>query len=175
MVLWLGGGDARELLAELVKREYGLPALPDMARDENGKPFFPARRALHFNLSHSGGMALCGAGAAPLGVDLEVLRPRRQGLARYALSEAEYAFFQQQGGDWGSFYTLWTLKEARVKCTGRGLRQLARTIAVPLLRPGERGELDGLVFRAYGGGSGRGAACCRPPEEPPAELFRADG
>ena len=170
MVLWLGAGEARGLLAALIKTEYGLSPLPVLARAEGGKPFFPDRRDLHFNLSHSGSLALCGAGSAPLGVDLETLRPRRAGLARYALSEEEYAFFHLQGGDWGTFYTLWTLKEARVKCTGRGLRQLARTIAVPLLRPGERGELDGLVFRAYAGETWRAAACCRPPEEPPARI-----
>ena len=170
MVLWLGRGDAHGLLAELLKSEYGLSPLPETAREESGKPFFPGFRALRFNLSHSGPLALCGVGAAPLGVDLEVLRPRREGLARYALSEAEYDFFRQQGGDWGAFYTLWTLKEAKVKCTGRGLRQLARTIAVPLLRPGERGELDGLVFRAYAGAGWRGAACCLPPEEPPDRI-----
>ena len=170
MVLWLGRGDAHGLLAELLKSEYGLSPLPETAREESGKPFFPGFRALHFNLSHSGPLALCGVGGAPLGVDLEVLRPRREGLARYALSEAEYDFFRQQGGDWGAFYTLWTLKEARVKCTGQGLRQLPRTIAVPLLRPGERGELDGLVFRAYAGAGWRGAACCLPPEEPPDRI-----
>ena len=172
MVLWLGRGDAHGLLAELLKSEYGLSSLPETAREESGKPFFPGFRALHFNLSHSGPLALCGVGAAPLGVDLEVLRPRREGLARYALSEAEYDFFRQQGGDWGAFYTLWTLKEARVKCTGQGLRQLPRAIAVPLLRPGERGELDGLVFRAYAGAGWRGAACCLPPEEPPKQVDR---
>lgn len=172
MVLWLGRGGAHGLLAELLKSEYGLSPPPPVERDENGKPFFPGHRGLYFNLSHSGGLALCGAGAAPLGVDLEILRPRREGLARYALSEAEYAFFRRQGGDWGAFYTLWTLKEARVKCTGRGLRQLARAIAVPLLRPGERGELDGLIFRAYAGEGWRGAACCLPPEEPPERIVR---
>ena len=172
MVLWLGRGDAHGLLAELLKSEYGLSPLPETAREESGKPFFPGFRALRFNLSHSGPLALCGVGAAPLGVDLEVLRPRREGLARYALSEAEYDFFRQQGGDWGAFYTLWTLKEARVKCTGQGLRQLARTISVPLLWPGERGELDGLVFRAYAGEGWRAAACCISPEEPPKQIVR---
>ena len=94
---------------------------------------------LHFNVSHSGGLALCGAGEAPLGVDVEVLRPRRPGLARYVCSEAESAWLERQGGDWGAFYTLWTLKEARVKCTGEGLRRPPRDIAVPLLRPGGTG------------------------------------
>lgn len=172
MELWLGAGDAYSLLAELVKTEYGLSPLPETAREESGKPFFPGQRGLHFNLSHSGGLALCGVGAAPLGVDVEVLRPRRAGLARYALSEEEYAWFQQQGGDWGAFYTLWTLKEARVKCVGSGLRQLARTIAVPLLLPGQEGALDGLLFRAYAGETWRAAACCRPPERPPKRVVR---
>ena len=170
MVLWLGRGGAHGLLAELLKSEYGLSPLPETAREKSGKPFFPGRRALHFNLSHSGPLALCGVGGAPLGVDLEVLRPRREGLARYALSAAEYAWFQQQGGDWGVFYTLWTLKEARVKCVGSGLRQLARTIAVPLRLPGQEGALDGLLFRAYAGETWRAAACCRPPEAPAPDI-----
>lgn len=172
MVLWLGHGDAYELLGELVTAEYGLADLPPVEREENGKPFFPGAPGLHFNLSHSGGLSLCGAGGAPLGVDVELVRPRRAGLAKYVLSEAEYAWFQQQGGDWGTFYTLWTLKEARVKCTGRGLRQAPRTIAVPLLAPGEEGTLDGLVFRAYSGENWRAAACCVPPETPSGRIVR---
>ena len=172
MVLWLGHGDAYEVLAVMLGAEYGLSALPPVERDENGKPFFPEAPHIHFNLSHSGGLALCGTGDAPLGVDVEELRPRRPGLARHVLSGREYAWFQQQGGDWGAFYTLWTLKEARVKCTGRGLRQAPRTIAVPLLSPGEAGELDGLVFRAYSGETWRAAACCRAGENPPRKIVR---
>ena len=172
MVLWLGQGDAYGLLAELIKREYGLPALPPMERDENGKPFFPDVPGLRFNLSHSGRLALCGAGSAPLGVDVEVVRPRRAGLARHVFSEREYAHFQQLGGDWGAFYTLWTLKEAKVKCTGAGLRQAPRAITVPLLAPGEAGELEGLAFRAYSGESWRAAACCGAGEAPPEAIVR---
>ena len=131
---------------------------------------YPGEPELHFNVSHSGGLALCGAGEAPLGVDVEVLRPRRPGLARYVCSEAESAWLERQGGDWGAFYTLWTLKEARVKCTGEGLRRPPRDIAVPLLRPGETGELDGLVFSAFSGEPWRAAACCPTPQGP-LELF----
>ena len=126
MVLWLGEGDAYALLGELLRAEYGLGVLPAMARGADGKPYFPGEPELHFNVSHSGGLALCGAGEAPLGVDVEVLRPRRPGLERYVCSETESAWLEQQGGDWGTFYTLWTLKEARVKCTGEGLRRPPR-------------------------------------------------
>ena len=164
MVLWQGTGEAYGLLAELLAAEYGLPGLPELERQAGGKPFFPHWPDLHFNLSHSGGLALCGVGEHPLGVDVERVRPRREGLARYVLSEEEYAWFTLRGGDWGSLYTLWTLKEARVKCTGAGLRQAPRSIAVPLLEPGQTGVLDGLTFRAYAGEGWRAAVCSAGPE-----------
>lgn len=167
MVLWQGREEAYGLLAKLLAAEYGLPQLPELARQEGDKPFFPQHPDLHFNVSHSGGLSLCGAGFAPLGVDIEEVRPRRSGLARYICSPAEYAWYEELGGDWESLYTIWTLKEARIKCTGQGLRQLPKTIAVPLLAPGGTGELDGMIFRAYAGPGWRGAACCMPPERPP--------
>lgn len=171
MVLWLGTGEAYGLLAELLAAEYGLPGLPELERQAGGKPFFPQRPDLHFNLSHSGGLALCGAGTAPLGVDLEVVRPRRAGLARYICSPEEYAWYEELGGDWEGLYTIWTLKEARVKCTGEGLRQRPEAIAVPLIGPGQTGELEGLVFRSYAGDGWLGAVCCVPPEEPPERIL----
>ena len=64
MVLRLGTGDAYALLEALLRTEYGLERLPALARDGGGKPFFPARPELRFNVSHSGGLILCGAGAA---------------------------------------------------------------------------------------------------------------
>ncbi|MFR4560793.1 MAG: 4'-phosphopantetheinyl transferase family protein [Flavonifractor plautii] len=164
MVLWLGEGDAYALLGELLRAEYGLGVLPAMARGADGKPYFPGEPELHFNVSHSGGLALCGAGRPP-----GVLRPRRPGLERYVWP-TESAWLEWQGGDWGAFYTLWTLKEARVKCTGEGLRRPPRDIAVPLLRPGETGELDGLAFSAFFGETWRAAACCPTPQGP-LELF----
>ena len=112
----------------------------------------------------------CGVGEHPLGVDVELVRPRREGLARYVLSEEEYAWFTLRGGDWGSLYTLWTLKEARVKCSGTGLRQAPRTIAVPLLEPGQTGVLDGLTFRAYAGEGWRAAVCSAGPEPLPEAI-----
>ena len=172
MELWLAQGEAYPLLGALAAEVYGLPELPALARQGEGKPFFPQYPHLHFNLSHSGGLALCGAGSAPLGVDIEAVRPRREGLARYVCSPAEYAWYEELGGDWESLYTIWTLKEARVKCTGQGLRQLPREIAVPLIAPGQTGALDGLTFRAYAGDGWRGAVCCAPPEAPP-ESVRA--
>lgn len=173
MELWGGTGtraEARVLLACLLSARFGLDPMPQPDRGPAGKPWFPARPDVHFNVSHSGGLLLCGAGTAPVGVDIERVRPRRDGLARYVLSEAEYAWFQARGARWEDLYGLWTLKEARCKCTGGGLDRPPRRIAVPLLGPGEAGTLDGLRFRSYGGEGWRAAACAAAPEEPPAEI-----
>ena len=149
MVLWLGEGDAYALLGELLRAEYGRGVLPAMARGADGKPYYPGEPELHFNVSHSGGLTLCGAGEAPLGVDVEVLRPRRPGLARYVCSEAESAWLERQGGDWGAFYTLWTLKEARVKCTGEGLRRPPGTSPVLSSGRGRRESWMGWSFPPF--------------------------
>ena len=100
-----------------------------------------------------------------MGVDIERVRPRKSGLPRYALGDRECAWFESRGSRWEDFYTLWTLKEARVKCTGEGLRRPPREIAVPLLSPGERGELEGFSFRTLAAEGWRGGLCWRLMKE----------
>ena len=80
MELWMEEGDAWALLARQLKERFALERLPAVARTAEGKPWFPQYPQLHFNLSHSRGLALCGAGECPLGVDVERVRPRREGL-----------------------------------------------------------------------------------------------
>ena len=48
---------ARDLLALAVRETWGLSPLPEIARREGGKPYFPRHEELHFNLSHSGALA----------------------------------------------------------------------------------------------------------------------
>lgn len=94
-----------------------------------------------------------------VGADVEQVRPRRPFLPEKALSPEEFAWFQTLGGRWEDFYTLWTLKEAKVKCLGSGLDRPAREIAVPLLSPGGTGTLEGLTFTSYAGPGWRAALC----------------
>ncbi len=63
------------LLAEALARERGLTGLPTIAAGANGKPFFPDRSDLQFNLSHSHSAAVCALHHLPIGVDVERLRP----------------------------------------------------------------------------------------------------
>lgn len=140
--------EAYALLAQVLAEQYGLAALPELARTATGKPYFPAWPALHFNLSHSGDLALCGVGDEPLGVDVEWIKPRKGGLPRYALERGEYELFTVLGGRWGDFYTLWTRREAWCKYTGEGVAR-AQGRAIP----------PGLTVRSWDGEDWRASAC----------------
>lgn len=162
MVWKMGEGDPYTLLASLLLEARGVEPLPTIARTERGKPYFPGYPHLHFSVSHSGSLSLCALGEAPLGADIERVRPRSAGLPRYALSDREYAWFQSRGSRWEDFYALWTLKEARAKCTGEGIfRVSARELSVPLLEPGEGADREGFSFAALGGEGWRGALCLK--------------
>lgn len=141
------------LLAWALEKDFDLHQLPAIRRTERNKPYFPALPHLHVNWSHSGPFVLCALGDRPVGVDIEIIRPRSAALPRYALTALEYAQYQANGGDWPAFYTLWTHKEAWCKYTGQGLRPLwGRDIPT-----------DGLFLRSYQGPTWRAALCGEEP------------
>lgn len=151
------GASPSALLSWAVAREYGLTALPPLARTERGKPYFPQHPHLHFSLSHSGPYLLCALSGRPVGVDIEVVRPRGSALPRYALTAAEYARYEAQGGGWPLFYAFWTRKEAWCKFTGQGLRaQWGRDIP------------KGLFLKTYAGEGWQASLCAL--EAPPGEI-----
>ena len=135
--------DAYALLAYAARRRWGLEQLPAIARSEGGKPYFPTHPGYHFNISHSGTYALCALDDAPVGVDMEVVRPHHPKLAQRICSEEELAWLENQPNRARALLALWTAKESRVKCTGTGLTVPLRSIAVPLP---PANQLDGLHF-----------------------------
>ena len=101
------------LLEEAVYRVWGWSGLPEVVRTQRGKPLFVRMNCHCFSLSHSGGYALCAlSDDGPVGVDIELVRPRREGFPAYVLSEKEQAAFD---GSWEEFTRIWTLKESWCK------------------------------------------------------------
>ncbi len=152
------GEDGKRLSRPLLRRAaalaWGWRALPELARSGRGKPYFWHWPERWFSLSHSGGLTLCAlSDDGPVGVDVEVERPRRPGLMAYALSPAEQAACR---GDWGEFYRLWTLKESWCKREDS-----------PLYPPREVVTPPPCPHRSYTGPGWRGAVCCSgtPPED----------
>lgn len=121
--------DSCGLLADALSLN-GISSLPPISRTEHGKPFFPDLPCLHFNLSHTEGWSLCALSDRAVGVDIERVRPRREGLFRYCLTEEEYARFS---GTWPEFFCLWTQKEAWCKYTGQPARHPRRWPTPPPL------------------------------------------
>lgn len=123
---------ARRLL-DRAARDAGLPLPLIVAEQADGKPYLPEHPGFHFNLSHSGGWAVCAVSSVPVGVDLQEIRPVRPALLR-RLTPSERA--QLAGKPLDAFFDLWTLKEAAAKCTGRcGIRGVLYGSKVTLSPP----------------------------------------
>lgn len=94
----------------------------------HGKPTLTGELpdGLHFNLSHSAGLALYAlAQGREVGVDLEVLRPSlaREQIAEQVFSPREVAALRRLPEELQpeAFFTYWTSKEAFIKAKGEGL------------------------------------------------------
>lgn len=103
---------AYNLLSYGIGKVYGLAALPAIERESGGKPYFPDKPQICFNVSHSKGCAVCAIHDQPIGVDIETLRAAPKRLAA--------------GEDDRTFFLRWTAKEATVKREGKGVGSLLR-------------------------------------------------
>lgn len=103
---------------EALKFAYSAHGKPRIAYPENIK-------AIQFNLSHSGEIALYGFSCKyELGIDIETISDRpTDGLARryFAPAEADQLLQLNQDTRKKSFYDVWTQKEAFIKALGLGL------------------------------------------------------
>lgn len=115
----------RAALRSIVAGYVGLaPAELRFAYGPQGKPSLAASDAgLHFNLSHSGELALVAVGQVPLGVDLERLRQVADAdlVARRFFTPNEVAIQRAASDSNRVFLQHWTRKEAIIKAVGKGL------------------------------------------------------
>ena len=109
--------------------EYGKPALADSLSGSNCN--------FHFNLSHSGEVALCVLGGdRTVGVDIEYLKDikRLDGMMERCLTPFELTDVQQraEAERLPAFLQRWTCKEAYLKAIGLGLTQSMQSVEVKL-------------------------------------------
>ncbi|MBM3972706.1 MAG: 4'-phosphopantetheinyl transferase superfamily protein [Planctomycetes bacterium] len=100
------------------------PADVEFAAGPRGKPFLAAPGP-HFNLSHSGKLALIGVSKTEVGLDVEKVRrlDSLTEIARKHFSPSEFAALDALQGEARelAFYRCWTRKEAYIKALGEGL------------------------------------------------------
>lgn len=136
-------GVLRCLLGEQFKRspgdiqfcysEYGKPALARSSIENQPA----ADCGFHFNLSHSGEIALCVLGGdRTVGVDIEYLKDiqRLDGMMERCLTPQELTEVQQQPASehLKAFLQRWTCKEAYLKAIGLGLTQSMQSVEVTI-------------------------------------------
>ena len=88
---------------------------------DHKKPFFSNPGTLHFSISYTTDAAAALISFAPVGLDLEKLRPHKMRFRDNLGTPAELARLRQSPEDLPLFYGFWTRKEAWLKYTGEGL------------------------------------------------------
>ncbi len=93
-----------------------------------GKPFLRGHDGLHFNLSHSGSIALMAVSGHPVGVDVELVQPGFDftDISNRYFLPAEIAGLNRTdaASRVQQFFSLWTRKEAVLKANGTGIAGL---------------------------------------------------
>lgn len=166
---------ARAALRRILAGETGrAPHALAIDYGAHGKPRLPDHPGLHFNLSHSSGLAVIATSTfGEVGIDLEALRPRPDLLpvARRFFAAHEADAVEACDGEARSraFLRLWTRKEAVLKATGRGIgvdtRQIAVGIAPCAPRVGVDFDPRPLLLRDVEIAPGYLAAACVAPDQ----------
>lgn len=131
---------ARAGLREILSRMTGIDAAAlTFSVGKHGKPCLTGiADTPHFNLAHSGELALCAVADHPVGVDLERVRPlaNMPQMAEMSFTDQERAalWSLDEPARIAAFFRLWTRKEAIMKAHGAGFR-LAKSFTVPVALP----------------------------------------
>jgi 4'-phosphopantetheinyl transferase len=151
---------AHRLLCYALNTVYDIvPRAQDFGLMERGKPYLIIAPDVHFSISHSGGMAMCALHDEPVGADVEKMRPVGKGVPERVMSETEFRLYTDAEDRQGLFFQIWTLKEAFIKYSGKGL-------AVPLssftVCPSDSGIITdtGCAFWLFKPASDYQAAVC---------------
>lgn len=145
-----GRAGMRALLAGYLKREPGQLVF---RTDPGGKPRLAeinGQEGIRFNLSGSQGLGMFAVQSErEVGVDVERVRPVPDalGVAERVFTEQEQAGLRTRSGEVFDevFFSLWTRKEALIKCLGRGLSDPMPSLSVVPIGTGaaERVTVDG--------------------------------
>lgn len=112
----------REAAARALDESARLSQLPRQGwlRDAAGVPVF--EHGVCWSLSHKPPAAAGAVSRNAVGLDIEVMQPRREGLWDYVASPDERQRADAQ--DWPMFFRFWTAKEAVLKANRVGLSRL---------------------------------------------------
>lgn len=111
---------AYRLLSRGAEKLFGITSYA-VEKGECGKPFFAEYPEINFNISHCGGLAVCGFSNGEIGVDAELIRSHNDSVMRRLFSESERKYTALSENSDEAFFRFWTLKECYGKAIGTGI------------------------------------------------------
>lgn len=123
--LSLGAG----VLATYALRQTGAKDLT-LEYGDYGKPYLAREGGIHFNLSHSGTLAVCAVSDHPVGIDVEQLREFPDLVADRCFTAEECLWMEKQTDRSRAAFRLWTRKESYMKLSGEGLHMNVGSFSV---------------------------------------------
>lgn len=166
--LSLGAG----LLLDYGLNQYGLRERDVvMAYGADEKPYLPDYPKIHFNLSHSGSMAMAAFADREVGCDVEQRKTPAFPIVKRFFTREETEALESQTGEKEKaemFYRFWTLKESFLKVTGKGIRMPLNDFSIslgPPIQVKQKGELKNYGFWEYSLPGYQAAVCVEGPEE----------
>lgn len=139
---------SRALLEFSLSKFFNIAGLPKIDYLPHGKPYFIDHPNLAFNISHTDeNMAIILAETSSLGIDIEMIRPRKNfsALENKVLKPIECDWLKSQDNYLSSFFTLWSAKEAYLKAAGTGLSGLS-SLTLDLANKMAYGPLNGYLY-----------------------------
>lgn len=108
-------------------KKLNLPyVLKDLKIGVKDRPFINAD--FDFNISHSGAYVICAiAENARVGIDIEKHRTLKMNIAERYFDEQECLEIDSSKQPEQAFFDFWSIKEAAIKCDGRGVEVLSKT------------------------------------------------
>ena len=121
------------------------------ARTAAGKPY-AVGLDVHFNISHSGHLAVCAVSDKPVGIDVQIMRPLRANLTGRVCTPGELQYIGAEeltGEALVRFYRVWCTKEAYFKCLGTGITDLKSFDTIEHIRAGGTFQVDDYMVSIY--------------------------
>ena len=138
-----------DALVKTLAKAYFPGEVPEILRQDRGKPCFAGDGNVHFSVSHSGKLVAVAFGESPLGIDLQQHKSRGDAIARHRKLASRYFHPREQeyleNDLWEGFFRIWTAKESFVKRTGRGIDHSFHEICI--LPQGESWQDENGFFR----------------------------
>lgn len=111
------------LLNDILEKNYFLdPKEIEYIYNESGKPYLKDKN-LYFSLSHSNGIVALTVSKEEVGLDIELIKPVKDALAKRIMTTEEYNIYNSldKNKKITYFYEVWTSKEAYVKKIGTSI------------------------------------------------------